>query len=173
MSYPDFMTDEELVTHGFVVCEHNPKKAYSTLYPTLSFRHKCDTCGRWSAVFGNERKMECLRCFTGRRPFEPTLQSYKLYMCCFEEDCLVRRQALELLRDAGIAVGWPRHERNGDCYSLEQIKDWPEEKRTEFLLTRGPPQRREPALGQRCQAPAPGAGKLGKPADVAARPPWR
>jgi hypothetical protein len=135
MSYPNFMTDEELVTHGFVVFEDNPKKAYSSLYPTFSFRHKCDTCGRWSAVFGNGRRMECVRCFTGGKPFEPTLQSYKLYMCCFEQDCPVRRQALEMLHDAGIELDGPRHEGIGECYSLEQIKDWPEDKRIEFLLT--------------------------------------
>ena len=134
MSYPDFMTDEELVTHGFVVCADNPKKAYSKLYPS-SFRHKCDTCGRWSAGFGNDKKMECQRCYTERKRFDPTLQSYKLYMCCFDGDCPIRRQALDLLRDAGISVGWPRHERIGEYHSLEQIEGWPEDKRIEFLLT--------------------------------------
>ena len=57
-----------------------------------------------------------------REPFDPTLQSYKLYMCCSVDACPVRRQALELLHDAGIAVGWPKHERIGECYSLEQIE---------------------------------------------------
>jgi hypothetical protein len=45
MSYPDFIRDEELVTHELVVCADNPNKAYSTLYRTPSFRRKCDTCG--------------------------------------------------------------------------------------------------------------------------------
>ena len=135
MSYPDFMTDEELVTHGFVVFEDNAKKAYSKLYPTISFRHKCDTCGLWSALYGNEKKMERRRCFTGSKPFEPTLQSYKLYLRCFDENCQVRRHAVELLHEAGIDVGWPRHERIGECYLLEQIKGWPEDRRIEFLLT--------------------------------------
>ena len=132
MSYPDFMTDEELVTHGFVVCEDNPKKAYSTLYPNFSFRHKCDTCRpssetkeRWSAYAASR----------GVSPSSRRCSPTSCTCAASRRDCPVRRQAWELLRGAGIKIGWPRHERIGECYSLEQIKDWPEEKRIEFLLT--------------------------------------
>ncbi len=128
------MTDEELVTHGFVVFPDDPTKAYCALYPTLSFRHRCDTCGIWSSLQGNDEKMECPQCFTGKKPFKPNKQSFKLYLCCDSDDCPIIQEAFALLRENGINPRWGSYDGFGGYIELDHLRTLPDEQRVRFYL---------------------------------------
>jgi hypothetical protein len=134
MSYPSYMTDEELKVYGFVIDPEKPTTAYSELYPNFSFRHRCETCGIWSAVFGGTI-MECPRCYQGKEPFKVTLQSYKLYVCCFDPECAIRKAAMPILWEADIDAKWPSHDGYGEYYNLASLKTASKEKQECFFMS--------------------------------------
>jgi hypothetical protein len=129
MSYPAYMTDEQLRTDGFVVSPDNPNLAHSILYPTLSYRHRCPSCGMWSGLTDGL----CRQCHQGKKPIKITKQYYKLYLCCDDETCPIRQQAFSILREAGIDPTRPRYEKIG--IDLALLKTFSEEKRVQFFDT--------------------------------------
>lgn len=133
MSYPRTMNDEQLCTFGFVISPDNPDVAYHQLYPNLSFRHRCSTCGNWSSGHGGE-ELECPQCFQRKKPLQPTNQYFKLYMCCVEEDCTIRKQAFAFLQEVGVDVKWRCQDGFGEYVDLQHLKSLPEEERIEVFL---------------------------------------
>jgi hypothetical protein len=125
------MTDEQLRTYGFVVFPDDPNKARSELYPHLSYRHRCPSCGMWSGL----RDGVCVQCHQGKKPIRITKQYYKLYLCCDDETCPIRQQAFSILREAGIDPNRLRYEKIGDCIDLALLQTLSEEKRADFFDT--------------------------------------
>ena len=133
MSYPGTMNDEQLRTFGFIVSPDNPDLAYHQLYPNLSFRHRCSTCGNWSSGQGG-KELECPQCFQGKTPLQVTNQYFKLYVCCFDDECTIRKQAFAFLREVGVDVKWGCHDGFGEYINLQHLKSFSEEDRIEILL---------------------------------------
>jgi len=133
MSYPKHMNDEELVTFGFAVSPDDPSLAYHKLYPELSVRHRCSSCGTWSAVVGG-KELVCKQCSQGKTPVV-NRQFHKLYLCCNDEDCQTRRRALQMLGEAGCDTVWSNHDGFGEYVSLDPLTSMSSQQRTEFNLT--------------------------------------
>lgn len=132
MSFPKTMTTEQLQEYGFVIDPDNEARAYSELYPDLSCRHRCETCGMWSSVMGGE-KLECPQCHQRKPPLRETKQYFKLYACCQDDGCQVRHQAIQILRRVGIDTNWPSHDGFGEYWSLYAVKELSDPERSEFF----------------------------------------
>lgn len=135
LSYLSTLTTAQLEEEGFAIDEDNPRRATHTIYPNLSVRHQCEECGNWSALFGGA-KMRCLQCNTGKPATKETLQYWKVYLCCNDDDCPVRREAFQFLCKYGLReqTEWRRSERIGECVDISKLKDTlSEEQRSEFF----------------------------------------
>ena len=134
LSYPAYIHTEELNRYGFAINPDNPRQAVHTIYPTLSCRWQCDKCGVWSSSIGGLRGMFCLRCVTDRKPHTVTNQTYKLYHCCNDRECVVRQQAEQFLGGYGIELLWGSHDGYGGYYDLKPVKELDEEEQEHFFL---------------------------------------
>jgi len=130
MSYLGTMTTEQLAHNGFYVSPDNPRLAINKIYPHLSVRHHCQTCGNWSRGFNGK----CPQCHKGSKPLQPTKQHFKFYyQCCRDEDCPVRKDAFRYLQSCGLDTKWTCHDGSGGGYvDLAPIREWDEEKRNDF-----------------------------------------
>jgi hypothetical protein len=130
------MNDMQLREFGFRVSEDDPTVAFSELYPNLSFRHKCSDCGMWSSAYsGKDRKKHCPQCYADKTPIKETKQYFKLYACCFDDDCPIRKEASAFLHEMGIDARWPAHDGFGEYFSLDPIKSLSEAERDQFFTT--------------------------------------
>ena len=132
MSFPKYMDDEELRTYGFVLCPDNENEAYCELYPNLSRRHRCSSCGMWSSVTGG-KQLVCPQCSQRKNPIRVTKQYFKLYLCCHDDTCPTREQAFQILQQAGLDTHWRSHDRFGEYVSLELLMRCSDEERIEFF----------------------------------------
>lgn len=130
MSYLKTMTTEQLEQNGFKISPDDPDLAVSRLYPNLSVRHRCRKCGNWSMTSNGK----CPQCFVGKKPLKATRQYYKFYLhCCGDKNCGVRREAMSFLGAKGMETLWLEHDGYGAHVSLQPVRSWDEEERSEFF----------------------------------------
>ena len=104
MSYPKYMTDEELAAFGFRVSDDNPTLAKHKLYPNLSVRYRCPSCNLWASTMKGGTTLVCEQCHQGGRKVDTEKQFRKLYQCCTSQGCPTWDAAKQLLREHGVEI---------------------------------------------------------------------
>ncbi len=132
MSYPSILYGpEDLAAFSFAIDPQNPNVAFSVVYPTLSFRYKCESCGVWA----DSHNGKCKGCFIGKPPKRQAGQRDKLYLCCDDLGCEVRQEAFSMLGDAGMPLGIASDGFGATGYVMILFpKDWSEQDRVNFNL---------------------------------------
>jgi hypothetical protein len=131
MSYPKYMTDEQLSAFGFEVLPNNSMHAQHKLYPRLSIRYRCPSCNLWASRVMGGAELVCEQCAKGGRPIKTAGQFDKLYQCCTDSDCETWAQVVDLLEHYGVAME-PCHDGFGSYHRLKLPANWSQDERLEF-----------------------------------------
>ncbi len=124
MSYPKYMTDEQLAAFGFRVLEDNPTMAEHRVFPSLSVRYRCPSCNLWASTMKGGVTLVCEQCHKGGPRIDTEKQFHKLYQCCSDQECETWQAAKMLLREHGVEI-IDCHDGFGDYFNLSAIKEWP------------------------------------------------
>ena len=131
MSYPKYMTDEQLAAFGFAVDNSAQEFARHTIYPNLSVRYRCPRCDLWASTMKGGATMVCEQCHKGGRKIDTEKQFQKLYQCCSNRDCRTWIEAKNMLRKHSVEIV-DCHDGFGGYLDISSIKEWPVQRRIEL-----------------------------------------